>query len=55
MAWAGANRNDHLLLAETLAASVVPRPRPTKARPQSLCLDKGYDHASTRAEARAFP
>ena len=49
---AGANRNDHLLLAETLAAIVVPRPRPTRARPQSLCLDKGYDYASTRAVAR---
>ena len=49
---AGANRNDHLLLAETLAAIVVPRPRPTRTRPQSLCLDKGYDYASTRAVAR---
>ncbi len=45
---AGANRNDHLLLAETLEAIVVPRPKPTKARPQGLCLDKGYDYASTR-------
>ena len=45
---AGANRNDHLLLAETLAAIVVPRPAPTAAAPQGLCLDKGYDYASTR-------
>jgi putative transposase len=51
LAVAGANRNDHLLLAETLAASVVPRPRPTKAKPQGLCLDKGYDYASTRTVA----
>ena len=49
---AGANRNDHLLLAETLAPLVVRRPRPTPARPQGLCLDKGYDYASTRAVAR---
>ena len=49
---AGANRNDHLLLAETLAHLVVRRPRPTSARPQGLCLDKGYDYASTRAVAR---
>lgn len=49
---AGANRNDHLLLAETLANLVVRRPRPTSARPQGLCLDKGYDYASTRAVAR---
>lgn len=49
---AGANRNDHLLLAETLSAIVVRRPRPTKAKPQGLCLDKGYDYASTRLIAR---
>ena len=49
---AGANRNDHLLLAETLQAIVVRRPRPTRARPQGLCLDKGYDYGSTRAEAK---
>ena len=48
---AGANRNDHLLLAETLAAIVVRRPRPTRTRPQGLCLDKGYDYASTRTVA----
>ena len=40
---AGANRNDHLLLEETLKAIVVRRPRPTKDQPQGLCLDKGYD------------
>lgn len=45
---AGANRNDHLLLEETLTGIVVRRPKPTKTRPQGLCLDKGYDYASTR-------
>ena len=45
---AGANRNDHLLLEETLTGIVVRRPKPTRTRPQGLCLDKGYDHASTR-------
>ena len=49
---AGANCNDHLLLAETLAAIVVTRPKPTKAKPQGLCLDKGYDYPSTRAVAK---
>lgn len=49
---AGANRNDHLLLAESLARVVVRRPRPTRRRPQGLCLDKGYDYASTRTVAR---
>jgi putative transposase len=53
---AGANRNDHLLLAETLDAIVVPRPAPSAEAPQGLCLDKGYDYASTReiAAARGF-
>ena len=49
---AGANRNDHLLLAETLAAIVVRRPKPTRGKPQGLCLDKGYDYASTRTVAK---
>lgn len=49
---AGANRNDHLLLAETLAAIVVRRPKPTKVKPQGLCLDKGYDYARTRTTAQ---
>lgn len=39
------NRNDHRLLAESLAGLVV-------RRPQGLCLDKGYDYASTRTVAR---
>ncbi len=34
---------DFKLLEQTLEATVVPRPRPTAARPQHLCLDKGYD------------
>ena len=49
---AGANRNDHLLLAESLARLVVRRPRPTRRRPQGLCLDKGYDYDRPRAEAK---
>lgn len=51
---AGANRNDHLLLAQTLRGLVVRRPRPTKDRPQGLCLDKGYDYPETRKTARHF-
>jgi len=39
---AGANRHDVKLLAQTLDAIVVRRPRPTKRRPQNLCVDKGY-------------
>jgi putative transposase len=39
---AGANRHDVKLLAQTLDAIVVPRPKPTKRHPQNLCVDKGY-------------
>ena len=45
---AAANVNDHLLLAATLDAIVVERPRPTQQRPPHLSLDKGYDNAPTR-------
>lgn len=45
---AGANVNDHLLLAATLDAIVVERPEPTEEEPQHLCLDKGYDNEPTR-------
>ncbi len=45
---AGANVNDHLLLAATLDAIVVERPQPTEEEPQHLCLDKGYDNEPTR-------
>jgi putative transposase len=38
---AGANINDHKLLAETLDAIVVRRPKVEPKQPQGLCLDKG--------------
>jgi putative transposase len=41
---AGANVHDTKLLAATLDAIVVERPKPTEQRPQHLCLDKGYDN-----------
>lgn len=46
---AGANRPDLKLVKETLKSSVVTRPRPTKQRPQGMCLDKGDDYAEVRA------
>lgn len=55
---AGANRNDCKLLAQTIDAIVVPRPPPTVANPQHLCLDKGYDNPTGRtavAERRYVP
>jgi len=45
---AGANVNDHLLLAATLDAVVVERPVPTEEAPQNLSLDKGYDNDASR-------
>jgi putative transposase len=49
---AGANRHDVKLLAQTLDAIVVRRPRPTKLRPQNLCLDKGYAGKPAEKEIR---
>ena len=47
---AGANVNDHLLLAATIEAIVVDRPPPPLE--QHLCLDKGYDNPVGEAAAR---
>jgi len=44
MVIAGANVHDTKLLEATLKAIVVERPKPTKEKPQHLCLDKGYDN-----------
>ena len=47
---AGANVRDDKLLAATLDAVVVERPKPTEegAPQQHLCLDKGYDNEPSR-------
>lgn len=47
---AGANRPDFKLLAATLDACVVARPKVTARRPQHLALDKGYDYDEVWAE-----
>lgn len=39
---------DFKLLEQTLEATAVPRPAPTAAQPQHLCLDKGYDYDGPR-------
>jgi putative transposase len=51
---AGANRPDMKLVKETVASGVVQPPRPTKTRPQGLCLDKGYDYEEVRETLREF-
>jgi putative transposase len=35
-------------LERTVASIPIKRPRPTRKRPQRLCLDKGYDYLSVR-------
>lgn len=47
----GANTHDAKLLAGTLDAVIVPRPKPTEEAPQHLCLDKGYDNPTGRQAA----
>jgi putative transposase len=54
LALAGANRNDHKLMRETLEAIPVLRPKPTPEEPQGLCLDKGYDYDEPRTLALEF-
>jgi transposase len=51
---AGANRPDMKLVKDTVESVVVKRPRPTKKRPQGMCLDKGYDYEEVRETLREF-
>lgn len=39
-----ANRHDMKLTKSTLNSIVIDRPKPTKTKPQNICLDKGYDY-----------
>jgi len=50
----GANRNDFKMAQATLESIPVPRPQPTRRRPQGLCLDKGYDYDEVRDLAEEF-
>jgi putative transposase len=51
---AGANRPDMKLVKDTVDSVVVKRPRPTKKRPQGMCLDKGDDYEEVRETLREF-
>ena len=44
----GANRNDFRMARPTIEGIPVPRPEPTEAKPQGMCLDKGYDYDEVR-------
>lgn len=50
----GANRHDMKLVEKTLAGIMAKRPRPTRGKPQGLCLDKGYDFDEVRDIVRQF-
>ena len=50
----GANRHDMKLVRATVDRLPVPRPAPTPAHPQGLCLDKGYDFAEVRRTLDEF-
>jgi putative transposase len=50
---AGANRHDVKLLAQTLDAIVIRRPKPTKRKPQNLCVDQGYAGQAAEQQIRA--
>ena len=54
LAVAGANVNDFKLARETLENIPIRKPRPSRRRPQNLCLDKGYDYNEVRDLAREF-
>jgi hypothetical protein len=51
---AGANVHDTKLLEKTIEAIVVEQPKPTKANPQHLCLDKGYDNPTGQAAGEKY-
>jgi transposase len=50
----GANRHDFKMMKETLESIPVKRPKPTRKKPQGLCLDKGYDYDEARDLAKEF-
>jgi transposase len=50
----GANRHDVKLTEATIKSIVVKRPKPTKEKPQGLCLDKGYDSDEVRGLLAEF-
>ena len=54
LAVAGANVNDFKLARETIESIPVKRPRPSRHKPQNLCLDKGYDYNEVRDLAVEF-
>jgi putative transposase len=50
----GANRNDFKLFEQTIESIPVRRPKPSRSKPQGMCLDKGYDYPEVRGLIREF-
>jgi putative transposase len=50
----GANRHDMRLVRETIQNIPLDRPKPTKRKPQGMCLDKGYDYQEVREVLAEF-
>ena len=50
----GANRHDSKLVEATLESIPLKRPKPTKKKPQGICLDKGYDYDTVRDLVEEF-
>jgi putative transposase len=52
----GANRNDMKLVRQTLESipADAGHPEPTQAKPQGICLDKGYDYDEVREIVAEF-
>ena len=54
LAVAGANRHDSKMVEATLESILVSRPKPTRRKPQGMCLDKGYDSGEVRDLVKEF-
>ena len=50
----GANRHDCKLVEATLESIPLKRPKPTKKKPQGICLDRGYDYDTVRDLVEEF-
>ena len=50
----GANCNDFKMARQTLQSIVIERPKPTRKKPQGMCLDKGYDYDEVRELLKEF-
>lgn len=50
----GANRHDIKLARATIESIPIRRPKPTRNKPQGMCLDKGYDYPEVYGLLKEF-